>query len=57
MIFEKFGPIPECPMISGHSERFSPGTIRSEVGGPEGQWFTTGPPTSERIVPGENLSE
>ena len=24
---------------------------------PEGLWLTLGPPTSERILPGENLSE
>ena len=43
--------------ILGHSERFSPGKIRSEVGRPEGLWLTTGRPTSERITPGEILSE
>ena len=43
--------------ISGHSERFSPGQICSEVGGPEGLFRARGPPTSERILPGENLSE
>ena len=43
--------------ISGHSERFSPGKIRSEVGRPEGLWLTPGRPTSERITPGEILSE
>ena len=31
--------------------------IRSEVGRPEGLWLTTGRPTSERITPGEILSE
>ena len=43
--------------ISGHSERISPGVIRSEVGRPEGLWLTTGRPTSECITPGEILSE
>ena len=43
--------------ISGHSERFSPGKIHSEVGGQGGLFIYTGPPTSKRIVPGENLSE
>ena len=43
--------------ISGHSERFSPGPNGSEVGRPEGLWLTLGPPTLERILPGENLSE
>ena len=43
--------------ISGHSERFSPGTIRSEVGGPIYINSPPGPPTWERIVPGENLSK
>ena len=43
--------------ISGHSERFSPGPNGSEVGRPEGLWLTTGPPTLERITPGEILSE
>ena len=44
-------------MISGNLERISPGVIRSEVGRPEGLWLTTGRPTSERITPGEILSE
>ena len=44
-------------MISGNSERISPGVIRSEVGRPEGLWLTPGRPTSERITPGEILSE
>ena len=44
-------------MISGNSERIPPGVIRSEVGRPEGLWLTTGRPTSERITPGEILSE
>ena len=43
--------------ISGHLERFSPGTISSEVGGPEGLFRARGPPTSEHIWPGENLSK
>ena len=42
--------------ISGHSERFSPGKIRSEVGCPGGLFKAIGCPTSERISPGENLS-
>ena len=46
-----------CLAISGHSERFSPGKIRSEVGGPEGLFRARGPPTSKRIWPGENLSK
>ena len=44
-------------MISGNLERISPGVIRSEVGRPEGLWLTPGGPTSERITPGEILSE
>ena len=56
MIFEIFGPTPECPSISGHSERFSPGKIRSEVGGPRVSHSPSGRPTSERILPGENRS-
>ena len=44
-------------VISGNSERISPGVIRSEVGRPEGLWLTTGRPTSECITPGEILSE
>ena len=43
--------------ISGHSERFSPGQNGPEVGGPEGLWLTTGPPTLGPFWPGENLSE
>ena len=43
--------------ISGHSERFSPGNIRSEVGHPIALNSPPGRPTSERILPGENLSE
>ena len=43
--------------ISGLSKRFSPGKICSKVGRPEGLWLTLGPPTSERKLPGENLSE
>ena len=43
--------------ISGHSERFSPGTIRFEVGGPVYINSPPWPPTSECILPGENLSE
>ena len=42
---------------SGHSERFSPGKIRSEVGRPGGLFKAIGWPTLERILPGENLSE
>ena len=58
MIFEIFGPIPECPSdFGGNSERFSPGNIRSEVGRPEGLFKAIGWSTSERISPGENLSE
>ena len=44
-------------LISGNSERISPGVIRSEVGRPKGLWLTPGRPTSERITPGEILSE
>ena len=44
-------------MISGNLERISPGVIRSKVGRPEGLWLTPGGPTSERITPGEILSE
>ena len=44
-------------MISGNSERISPGLVRSEVGRPGGPWLTTGRPTSERVGPGEILSE
>ena len=43
--------------ISGIFERFSPGQSGSEVGGPEGLFRARGPPTSERIWPGENLSK
>ena len=43
--------------ISGHSERFSPGEIRSEVGGPIYINSPPGPPTSERIWPGEISTE
>ena len=43
--------------ISGHSERFSPGNLRSEVGRPEGLWLTLGPPTSEPFGPGEISTE
>ena len=43
--------------ILGHSERFSPGKIRSEVGRPGGLFKAIGGPTSELILPGENLSE
>ena len=44
-------------VISGNSERISHGVIRSEVGRPEGLWLTPGGPASERITPGEFLSE
>ena len=44
-------------VISGHSERISPGVIRSEVGRPERLGLTTGRPTLDRITPGEILSE
>ena len=44
-------------MISGHSERISPGVIRSEVGRPVVSHSPSGRPTSERITPGEILSE
>ena len=43
--------------ISGHSERFSPGPNGSEVGGPRVSHSPSGRPTSDRILPGENLSE
>ena len=43
--------------ISGHSERFSPGKIRSEVGGPLALNSPSGRPTSEPFGPGENLSK
>ena len=43
--------------ISGHSERFSPGQIRTEVGGPGGLFIYMGPPTSVCIWPGEILTE
>ena len=57
MIFEIFGPIPECPSDFGSSERFSPGNLRSEVGRPEGLWLTLGPPTSEPFGPSEISTE
>ena len=57
MIFEIFGPIPECLAILGHSERFSPGNIRPEVGHPIALNSLAGRPTSEPFGPGENLSE
>ena len=57
MIFEIFGPIPECPSVFAHLERFSPGEICSEVGGPGGLFKAIGCPTLERISPGENLSK
>ena len=41
--------------ISGHSERFSPGEIRSEVGRQIAMNGPLGRPTSERISPDENL--
>ena len=44
-------------MISSHSERISPGVIRSEVGPPGVSLSPSGRPTSERITPGEILSE
>ena len=43
--------------ISGHSERFSPGEIRSEVGHKIALNSPPGRPTLESISPGENLSE
>ena len=43
--------------ISGNLERISPGPIRSEVGRPGGLWLTSEQTTSERIGPGEILSE
>ena len=43
--------------ISGHSERISPGVIRSEVGRPVVSHSPSGHPSSERITPGEILSE
>ena len=43
--------------ISGYPERFSPGQIRSEVGGPIYINSPPGPPTSERIWPGEISTE
>ena len=52
-----FGQFLSALAILGHSERFSPGKIRSEVGGPGGLFKAIGWPTSERILPGENLSE
>ena len=43
--------------ILGHSERFSPGEIRFEVGRQIALNSPTGRPTSEPFWPGENLSE
>ena len=43
--------------ISGHSERISHGVIRSKVGRPVVSHSPSGRPTSERITPGEILSE
>ena len=51
------GQFPSALAISGHSERFSPGNIRSEVGRPEGLWLTLGPSTSEPFGPGEISTE
>ena len=39
--------------ISGHSERFSPGEIRSKVGRQIALNSPLGRPTSERILPGD----
>ena len=58
LIFLKYlGQFLNALAISGHSERFSPGQNGPEVGGPEGLWLTTGPPTLGPFWPGENLSE
>ena len=43
--------------ISGHSERISPGKIRSEAGRPGGLFKAIWHPTLEHILPGEILSE
>ena len=43
--------------ISGPSDKISPCPIRSEVGRPRGLFKAIWHPTSERISPGENLSE
>ena len=43
--------------ILGHSERFSPGNLRSEVGRPRVSHSPSGRPTSDRKLLSENLSE
>ena len=54
MIFQKFGPKSNW---GSDLERISPGVIRSEVGRPGVSHSPSGRPTSERITPGEILSE
>ena len=44
-------------VISGNSERISPGVIRSEFGRPEGLWLISGRPTWWHIMPGKIHSE
>ena len=57
MILQNFGPKPNLGSVSGHSERISPGPIRSKVGHQIALNNPPGYPTLERIGPGEFLSE
>ena len=54
---KNLGQILTALAISGIFERFSPGQSGSEVGGPIYINSPTGPPTSEPLWPGENLSK
>ena len=54
---KNLGQILAALAISGIFERFSPGQSGSEVGGPGGLFIYMGPPTSERIWPGEISTE
>ena len=54
---KNLGQILAALAISGIFERFSPGQSGSEVGGPGGLFIYMGPPTSEPLWPGENLSK
>ena len=54
---KNLGQILAALAISGIFERFSPGQSGSEVGGPIYINSPTGPPTSEPLWPGENLSK
>ena len=54
---KNLGQILAALAISGIFERFSPGQSGSEAGGPGGLFIYMGPPTSERIWPGEISTE